>query len=221
MLRVDVVGHQDVVDAVHALTMNRDKRKTIFKKAAERTRNSAKTRTQNQQTVLGSRMAPRKRGKSKVLQNIAKKKNFRVLKLTDTGVVLGWRGAVGKVAAKHQHGYQERYTRGKFKKEQAAKEGRAKRANGDDPCTKAQAKQLAAEGFRQRVGKSRVRRSVKWMMENLTQNQAGAILRYMQEELGTGENKGKDSWNVVYPARPFAAIDADAIVEDTRDTMRI
>lgn len=75
-------------------------------------------------------------------------------------------------------------------------------------ATRAQAKALKEEGFRvfarrlnpqAPIGKLR-KPTQKWICDNLSNEQAGAILRQMRGE-------PKASWETKLPARPFAQVD--------------
>ncbi|CAE6928953.1 hypothetical protein ACOMICROBIO_GDFFDHBD_02471 [Vibrio sp. B1REV9] len=90
---------------------------------------------------------------------------------------------------------------------------------GEGGATKAQAKALREEGFKvfarrlnpkAPVGKLR-KPTQKWIRDNLTQEQAGLILRVMR-------GAPKESWETELPARPFTQVDKrkanDALVKE-------
>lgn len=79
---------------------------------------------------------------------------------------------------------------------------------GHGGATRAQAKALKDEGFRvfarrinpnAPIGKLR-KPSMRWVQNNLSQEQAGLILRQMR-------GAPKESWETVLPARPFTQVD--------------
>ncbi|RZV17346.1 hypothetical protein EOJ41_15160 [Vibrio alginolyticus] len=79
---------------------------------------------------------------------------------------------------------------------------------GEGGATRAQAKALKEEGFKvfarrinpnAPIGKLR-KPSQKWIRDNLSQEQAGLILRQMR-------GAPKESWTTELPARPFTQVD--------------
>ncbi|WBA86521.1 phage virion morphogenesis protein [Endozoicomonas sp. GU-1] len=176
----------------------KDKRRLVRMMASD-VRKDARQNIRQQKTVSGAPMAPRKdaRNKRKLLRRMGKP--MVVFNKSNHEAVVSFKGRAGSIASKHQHGSSERMTATKAAKRAGTPDYNAL-ANRD------QAKSLIAEGYRLPVkgkrGRTKLKRvSQKWIRENMTIGQAGLILRLLRDD------KGKQSWTITTPARPFLGAD--------------
>jgi hypothetical protein len=104
---------------------------------------------------------------------------------------------LAKLPYRHQHGIAEPWSAARAAEQYGTPNYKA-------PATRAQAKALNAAGYRVSVKKkrgkgSRLKRvSIKWICENLTQGQAGKLIKLL-----SGNNTHSSRWESKPAARPF------------------
>ena len=116
----------------------------------------------------------------------------------DTAVVSWKQRKAAQIAYQHHHGHSEKMTANR-----AAK--RAGKADYTAPASRDMAKALSAEGYRRSVstgnGRTKLKKvSQKWIRENMTQGQAGLVLKELRGD------SGKKSWTLRTPARPVLGV---------------
>ena len=176
------------------------KRIRILKTLGRYERTLARKRIRTQTTVDGSKFAPRTDGKkARMLQKMGKTlepfvKNANRLELKHKQAM------TGRIAALHQGGGREQMSASKMARIHAKPDYSA-------PCTRSQAKALAAEGYKVRKAKgSGYRRpSLREITESLSQGKASVILRELR-----GKTK-KQRWDIPVTARPFLGDSTDNV----------
>lgn len=181
------------------LTMSPHQRKKVLRNIVKQTKKDARTNIRQQKTVDGSKMPGRaSKKKKRMFRKMAKGLAGRIK--NDHHAVITWKnGGQARTAYRHHHGIDEKYTAARAKKKNGLPDYKA-------PATRSQAKALKKEGYRRRVARKRGKGgailkkvSVKWIQENLTQGQAGLILRILR----TGKSRGEQSWKVKVQKRPI------------------
>ncbi|MBL0669797.1 phage virion morphogenesis protein [Aeromonas hydrophila] len=128
--------------------------------------------------------------KDKKLSGFAKR--LRSHPTADTATITLDKPFSARIAYQHQKGTSWHMTK---------RSGQRKSAAHDAPCSRFQAVSLRELGYtvRRKQGKRTrtVKPSLKWMQENLTQGQAGIIIRAM------GHRSSKTSWTQKTPPRPL------------------
>lgn len=188
-LKINVFGHLSVQKRFEMLKLPPRKRRQLLGGIGREIKRQSVRNLRGRHDVDGRPWEPRKRGEGrKLLRRLHRQvqANF----VTPDFVDIGFRGAV---AYQHHEGITQIMTGTKV-----AAEAR-KRDHLEEPVTKKQAKDLRAEGFKLRVkGTKKWRKpSLKWIVENMKQKQAGLILRLLRGE------QPKKSWITNVPARPF------------------
>lgn len=182
----------DARTQLEILKLPANKRIRILKTLGRYERTLARNRIRTQTTTEGSRFAPRKDGRKtkmlkrlgKTLEPFVKKANRLELKYKSP--------LTGRVAALHQDGGREQMSAARMSRIHGKPDYNA-------PCTRAQAKALAAEGYKVRKQKGRGyrRASLREIMDRLSQGQAMLILRKLRDK------PEKQRWDIPVPARPF------------------
>ena len=200
----DPKGQLRLGEQIAILAMPGKERRKVVKGIASEVRKEGRQNIRQQKTISGSPMAPRKktRNKRKLLRRLGK--GMVVFNRGDDRAIVTWKKPfAGRVAKWQQEGTTQRMT--------AARAGqRGRKPDYDAPATRDMAKALIQEGYRQPVkgtnGRVRLKKvSQRWIMDNLTQGQAGLVLKQMR---GT---EGKRSWLIRTPSRAFlGATEQDA-----------
>jgi hypothetical protein len=162
--------------------------------------------------VQGKSWKQRKSGKGKLLKT--KRGNAGVSKFlvkTDSqgrGFELGYKNKrVAQIAQAHHSGATL-----KMDAKQAQKNNPAT----SKPATRNQARRLRELGYKKPSGKKKgryVRASLSWIVENLTQQQAGIIIRILKD----GETKStKKKWEIELPKRSFLSQSKEEIEAQTK-----
>ncbi|MCP3941006.1 MAG: hypothetical protein GY710_05935 [Desulfobacteraceae bacterium] len=186
-------------DQIDVLTMGPADRRRLLKQIGKQTRTDFRKNIQGQQTIAGSPMEPRvSKKKRRMFSKMAKGMIIKILN-DHAGVVTWKQPAKAKLAYQHHHGMPENYTARKAAKINGV-------PNYKSPATAAQAKSLTKAGFKRPVARKRGKGGAimkrvpqRWIRENMTQGQAGLVLRMMR----TNSKKGKQSWTIKAPARPI------------------
>lgn len=174
------------------LAMPKNKRVRILKTLGRQQRAKARKRIREQRTVTGQKFAPRADGrKSKMLKRMGRTlepyvKNGNRLELKHKAKL------TGQIAAMQQDGINERMTASRMVRIHG-------KPNYKAPCTRSQAKALAAEGYKiqRENGKGYRKATLREIMANVTQGQASLVLRKLRG------NTSKQSWDIPGKARPF------------------
>lgn len=167
------------------------KRIRILKTLGRYERTLARKRIQTQTTTEGTKFKSRANSKKgKMLKRLGKSlepfvKNANRLELKHKAAL------TGRIAALHQEGGREQMSATRMARIHG-------RPDYEAPCSRGQAKALAAEGYKIRKAKGGYRRaSVREIMDTLTNGSAGLILQKLR-----GKTK-KQRWNIPVEARPF------------------
>jgi len=209
MIRVSVSGHSKLRRQLRAVALPPREKKQLFFRLGRGVIKESAARTRAQKTVDGRTMTPRKNGNKKVLRKIMR--SARVIGTSTTGATVGWpRGITGIVAAKQHHGHVEKYSKARIQREKG-------KPDYDAPATYFQAKALIKEGFKlyigkykggQKAGQVKTRRvSIRWIMENMTIGQAGAIGRTTVAM----DKFAWQHWEARIPPRPFLGVSRQKI----------
>lgn len=192
------------------------KRIRILKTLGRHERTLARNRIRTQTTTEGVGFAPRTDGKkARMLQRLGKTlepyvKNANRLELKHKAAL------TGRIGALHQDGGREKMTANKMARIHGQPDYEA-------PCTRAQAKALAAEGYKVRKQKGRGyrRATLREIMDTLSQGKAMLILRQLRGK------PQKQRWDIPVAARPFLGDKADnvqrqlvSIIEQINKTQR-
>ncbi|PMT73882.1 hypothetical protein C1S86_24320 [Vibrio parahaemolyticus] len=182
------------------------KKRRVLRKVGKAVIRDAKQNIRKQQDIHGRAFEKRKgRSKKKLLKNMARPLSEKVLNDRVRVDYFRNKGA-GIIAYEQQYGVAETWTADRLKKIRS-KSSSDSAKHYKDPATRQQAKRLIDAGFtvRRKSGKGRKKPSVKWVTENLTQGQFGAIYRELSGD------KPKKSWKVQPPSREFLGMsDKDA-----------
>jgi hypothetical protein len=174
------------------LKLPANKRIRILKTLGRYERTLARKRIASQTSLEGGQFAPRKDGKkAKMLKRLGKTLEPYVKKANR--LELRHKNALtGRIAALQQEGGSEQMSATRMARIHGQPDYKA-------PCSRAQAKALAAEGYKVRKAKGRGyrRASLREIMDTLSQGQAMLILRKLR---GKPE---KQRWDIPVPARPF------------------
>lgn len=218
-ISIESRGLSRLQSQINALRLTPYERQHVNRAMGRRIASYSKKRIQTQTDLDGAAFSPRKKpdkgrgvgkkkGKGKMLKGL--KSRMKVISSADNSIVT-WSG--GKVAWKHQHGWSETMTarqlRGRYMEERARK---TREVFGETPgmATSGQARALLAVGYRIPRNRSEhgntPRPSKAWIMDNLTNHQAGKILRLMRYARDGGM---KHSWQIRLPKRAFLGATAN------------
>ncbi|MCS6258860.1 hypothetical protein G3479_06215 [Shewanella baltica] len=176
------------------------KRVRILKTLGRYERALARKRIRTQTTVDGGQFEARANGKKgRMLKRLGKTlepfvKNANRLELKHKAAL------TGRIAALHQDGGKEQMSASRMARIHGKPDYSA-------PCSRSQAKALAAEGYKVRKakGKGYRRASLREITATLSQGQAGAILRSLRGK------QQKQRWDIPVAARPFLGDSADNV----------
>lgn len=204
-LSVEPRGQSRLRQQLALLSLGPGERRQVSRALGRKVAKNSKRRITQQRDLDNQKWAKRVTGKKKKMLTGLRKR--MMVKAQSDGSVIRWRRGI--VAWRHQHGHEEVYSAERMEKEDKKRKERAKAKEGadsdtsakDKPATRSQAKSLLVEGYMRRKDGRLVRPSQRWIVENLTLGQAGAILRWMREAKGQYEKDKK--WRVKIPGRPF------------------
>ncbi|MEY8240004.1 MAG: hypothetical protein RPT25_06640 [Cycloclasticus sp.] len=196
-LSIDVRQLIDAKDIKKLYQLRAGQRSRLNKKLGRLVIRQSKKRIRNQKDLRGGSLAKRAKGSKKVLKGMGK--GLTVFAGPNKATVTYANGLTGSIAFQHHHGIPELWT--------AAK---AKRLYGqpdyDKPATREQARSLKAVGFKIRAKKGRTKSpSQKWIIDNLTIGQAGALIRKL------GNTPSKQTWFVPVQKRQVLGADRQDI----------
>jgi len=196
----DKKGRLRLNEQLEILSMHPRQRRKLLRNMAKQTKADVRINIRKQQTVTGQAMEPRRsKKKRRMMTKMAK---GMVVRYYSHKAIVTWKnGGQAKTAFRHHHGVSEDFT-----PEKAARLYDKFESDAESFATPAQAKALNREGYRRPVARKRGKGRAtmkkmpqKWIRDNMTQAQAGLILRLMR----TNETKGKQAWTVPIPARPI------------------
>lgn len=200
-------GRTRLQTQLNHLKLPPSKRFTLNRRLIKKVAKHSKRRITQQRELDGSPFEPRKkRGRKKMLRGLRRRMRVRA---NPRNARATWMG--GKVAYKHQHGYQYSMTARKLAERERRRNPSEERSRAGG-ASRSQAKALLAEGYViprtwQRSSRSRRRPTVKWITENLTMDQAGWLIRLLRNE------PPKQSWKMELPARPFLGVNTTELRE--------
>lgn len=174
------------------LALPNGKRVRVLKTLGRYERKLARQRIRTQTTVEGNKFASRSDGKkTKMLKRMGKKLEPYVI--ANSRLELKHKNKLsGQIAALHQEGGSEQMTSTRMSRIHGKPDYKA-------PCTRSQAKALAAEGYKVRraKGKGYRRATIKEIAGSLTHGKATLILSELRGQ------KSRKSWPIPVKARPF------------------
>lgn len=191
---IELVGLMSAQQQFQLLTMSPIKRKRFMQWAARQIRKNSRARLRSQRDLDGSPFAPRKnKSRRKMLKGLSK--HMRAFGNAEYGMVDFAQSGIGQVARLHQEGIGETMTASKMKQ-------RDKKNSTDANATRAQARKLRELEFKVRKsnGKGWKRPTLRYVVDNMKQSQAGVIIRALDNE------RSKQSWNIPLPSRSFLGV---------------
>jgi phage virion morphogenesis protein len=179
---INIEGKKRVKAMVGLIKANPTKRKNILRKVARKAKTINNQRKRAQKDLDGQPFAKRKKGSAKMFRKISKYLRHTA---TSEQAKLYFTGNVGKVAYAHHMGIADNFN----VKTDGDKDSKNKKEFSTSglkkPATRAQAKRLVKSGeFRigkraTKSGKGKIP-SIKWVTQNLTIGQAGAIFKTLE-----------------------------------------
>ena len=153
----------------------------------------------NRSFAKRSEKAKAEKKRRKLLRRMGKK---LTQKATANEATVTFKGKAANIAYKHQYGHKYTVTKERFQREMNRGNGGSR--NDAKPATSAQARELIKElGYRRPTKNNQTTRvSQRWIKQNMTIGQAGAIIRAMRDAQ-EGNSGSTDSWTVEIPARAF------------------
>jgi phage virion morphogenesis protein len=173
------------------LLLTPQKRRRIMRTAGRKVRRDSRKRIRGQKDLTGKTWQGRSNGrKTRMLKKLGK--HVQVQTSPNAAKVTFGNKRLGQIARAHQDGISQEMTA----EEAARKYGTAKEGA---KATREQAKALRLEGYkiRRNKGKGWKKASLKWITTNLSQQQAGLILRTLRDE------QSKTRWTISLPERSF------------------
>lgn len=201
MFSLDIRGLLSAQEKLQLLALPATKRRRVLKNASQRLATQNRKRTRSQRNLDGTSFAARKGGrKRKMLRGLSKQ--LKVISATANEAVLGWKSRpASRIASEHQAGRSQTMTAARLRR-------LGKTPDYNAPASRQQARALLKAGYQIRQGKRRMRPALGWIVEHLSNGQAGLILAQLE-----GVTK-KQSWSIDLPAR-------DALGADARDVRQI
>ncbi|MBQ4836783.1 phage virion morphogenesis protein [Pseudoalteromonas luteoviolacea] len=187
MLKVHFDEGQSI-EQLEFLMLKPQKRRNILRSVIRDVRKSSRKRIQKEQGLSGQSWQARANGKKKKM--LVKLKKHMQIRFGPNNAKVYFKGSkTGKIASAHQIGASLN----------ATPTTNTGAQNKSGMATKRQAIALRNAGYKipRNRGKGSKNPSLKWIQANLTQNQAGFILR----ELKGSSSKSK--WQIDLPARSF------------------
>ena len=202
-MTMDIKGMLPWKRQMQLLSMPVSIRRRLLYRVAKRVIGDSKKRVRKQIDLKGRPFTARARKrKGKMLARLAKQ--LKVINNNSVNAQIGFNSSVaGKIASKQQHGATESVSARSISKKSLA-------ASQDGSATRKQARALREAGFeiKKKSGKGKKKPSLKFITENFTIGQAGAILRTLRIEAGETIKK---SWTTVLPARSFLGATAKEV----------
>lgn len=182
---------ESFLNDLKVLSLPKDRKKVILVRTLQLLKKASVKQAGSQSSPTGEPWKPRKNGTAKMLRRIASLFNSQAQ--DKEGKLFYKLKRTGEIAEQHQYGLPQEFESSQNKNGQSE--------SGKDPATKRQAKKLRDLGYRRKIGKKAKRLSIKEIQELLTIDQAGAIIRKMQNNGEIG--KGLKKWTIPTVKRPF------------------
>ena len=190
MLKLSINTEQ-VNNELKLLLLSPQKRRRILRGAGRKVRRDSRQRIRGKKDLTGKTWQGRSNGrKTRMLKKLGK--HLQVQTSPHAAKVTFANKRLGQIARAHQDGINQTMTAD----EAASKYGTPKDGA---KATKQQAKALREEGYkiRRNKGKGWKKATLKWITTNLSQQQAGLILRTLRDE------ESKTRWTIQLPERSF------------------
>jgi hypothetical protein len=220
-MNIQVTGQQRVKAIVSLLKLDDTKRRRILQKLARKAKSASNEHRRQQQDTDGKTWDKRKKGTAKMMRKLGK--YLRATANSNNATLLFNNTMVARLAYAHEKGIGDRFDIKEQKQKRDNANSVANRTagaraehglnrNSTQPASKVQAKRLVDSGlFRigKRLskggktvngGKGRIP-SMRWITQNLTRGQAGAIIRDLGIALGT-----KTNWYIPRPRRGWLGL---------------
>jgi hypothetical protein len=209
VINFDLKGAVSVADRLKLAMLPPDRRRRLLNTVMRQAVDDAKANLKAQRGPDGKPWPKRKKGRKKMLGKLGKSLVSHAN--ADEGTAEWKNKLAGQTAFKHQYGLPEIYTKAKARRRSnSAKEA----ADQNGPATRHQARLLKQLGYSITVGK-RVKRTrqpgIAWIRKNLSFEQAGQTLKMLIAEK-RNQRRGKSSWEIQVPARPFLEIDKQRVL---------
>lgn len=176
---------------LEVLSLPKEKKKEILVRSLQMIKRQSVKTASHQKEPTGEAWKPRKNGTAKMLRRIAKLFNSKAN--GNQGNLYYKNQRTGQIAEEHQYGLDHEFDISDFKGKRSQDEQK--------PATKRQAQKLRDLGYRKAIGKHRKRLSIKEIQQQLTMDQAGAIIRKMSTKGYV--SKGLTRWIIPTEKRPF------------------
>ena len=173
------------------LLLTPQKRRRILRGAGRKVRRDSRKRIRGQKDLTGKTWQGRSNGrKTRMLKKLGK--HVQVQTSPNTAKVTFGNKRLGQIARAHQDGISQEMTAAEASRKYGTVKEGAK-------ATREQAKALRLEGYkiRRNKGKGWKKATLKWITTNLSQQQAGLILRTLRDE------QSKTRWTIQLPERSF------------------
>ncbi len=191
MLTVDVASGLNASQRLQLIAMPPAKRRRVLANIGRKVRVASRKRLRTQRDIQGKKWQGRQSGKSrKMLRGISKR--MVVLSNSSQTDVTFKHTKTGRIAYAQQYGIAQEMTAAQAAKQYGTPDYKA-------PASASQAKALRNAGYkiRRKRGKGWKSPTLKWITQNISNGQAGFILRLLRDETP------KKSWTINLPARSF------------------
>ena len=205
LIQLTSLSFNEAANLIKTMQLTPAEEKKLNRKLATWVRKNARVRASKGENIDGTRYTQRKGERSKrrkqprrkIYKDIAKAKHLKTT-ITPNGASIRYKKAwIGKAARRMQEGITETVNVNADKRYQFSNAGDSEKK----PATKRQALELKAAGFKKRGKQGNyVNASTRWIMENMTIEQAGVVLRSMRDQ---GGNK---TWDIETVARSFLGV---------------
>lgn len=193
-VNVDVVGLLPLKKQLQLLQMAPTRRRRLVARVAKQVIKDSKKRVREQRDLHGTPYPARaKRRSRKMLSRLVKQ--LKVIQADGQSATAGFNSPVaGRIAYDQQHGKKTVVTASGF--------GGRSADSYNKPATRKQARALIDAGFKNKRpnGKGKKSPTIKHIVTNYTQGQAGSTLKKLREWAG---EETKKRWITVLPARSF------------------
>lgn len=202
-LSVEIKGLLPLKRQLELLVMTPSKRHRVLNKVANKVRLDSLKRVSTQMDLQGVPYAPRQKPRRrKMLSKMVRK--MSIIRNDGLQATIGFRSyRTSTIAAKQQFGATEQVS--------ARRSGISSNSGSRSTnASRKQAKALRDLGFKADSGKANSRRTVgiRWITDNVSAGQAGAIIRTMRIKQGTHP---KSFWTTTLPARSFLGATPDEV----------
>ena len=185
------INTEQASNELKLLLLTPQKRRRILRGAGRKVRRDSRQRIRGQKDLTGKTWQGRSNGrKTRMLKKLGK--NVQVQTSPHAAKVTFGNQRLGKIARAHQHGISQEMTAAEAARKYGTPNEYAK-------ASREQAKALRAEGYkiRRNKGKGWKKANLKWITNNLSQQQAGLILRTLRDK------QSKQRWTIPLPQRSF------------------